>query len=89
MAEPAVRYDARVAPLPARLCVEDDGRIVLPSDWDVRPGQVFVARKFGGSIVLMDVADASEAARSGGPLDSAVDDLVAERRLEAMREFDD
>ena len=89
MAEPAVRYDARAAPLPARLCVDDDGRIALPSDWDVRPGQVFVARKFGGSIVLMDVADASEAARSGGPLDSAVDDLVAERRLEAMREFDD
>lgn len=76
-------------PLPSRVVVEPGGVVHLPDQWDVKPGQVFIARKFGMSIVLMDVANASEAARTGGSLDSAVDDLIAERRLEAMREFDD
>jgi transcriptional regulator with XRE-family HTH domain len=90
MAEPAVaRYGARPEPLPVRLSVDGAGRILLPREWTVSPGRVFIARSFGRSIVLMDIADASEAARAGGHLDSAVDDLIAERRLEAMREFDD
>lgn len=88
MAEPAARYDAHI-PLPARLSVDRAGRIRLPTEWNVPAGAVFIARKFDGSIVLMDVADASAAARSGGSLDSATDELIAERRLEAMREFDD
>jgi hypothetical protein len=76
-------------PLPARLVVERGGVVRLPEAWDVAPGQVFIARKFGRSLVLMDVAEASEAARAGGPTANAVDDLIAERRLEGMREFDD
>lgn len=88
MAEPAARYDAGI-PLPARLSVDRTGRIQLPPEWRVPAGASFVARKFDGSIVLMDLADASEAARSGGSLKSATDELIAERRLEAMREFDD
>lgn len=87
-AEPAARYDAGI-PLPARLSVDRTGRIQLPPEWRVPAGASFVARKFDGSIVLMDLADASEAARSGGSLKSATDELIAERRLEAMREFDD
>ena len=74
---------------PVRLVVERGGVVRLPESWKVPTDGVFIARKFGGSIVLMDVTDASEAARSGGRLDSAVDALIAERRLEAMREFDD
>jgi hypothetical protein len=90
MAEPApARYDTRSEPLPARLSVDGMGRVQLPPEWGVPRGSVFIARKFGMSIVLMDVANASEAARTGGGLDSVVDDLIAERRLEAMREFDD
>ncbi len=88
MAEPAARYDASIH-LPARLNVDRTGRIQLPPEWRVPAGATFVARKFDGSIVLMDLADASEAARSGGSLKSATDELIAERRLEAMREFDD
>lgn len=88
MAEPAARYDAGI-PLPARLSIDRTGRIQLPPDWHLPVGATFVARKFDGSIVLMDIADASEAARSGGSLKSATDELIAERRLEAMREFDD
>jgi hypothetical protein len=75
--------------LPVRLIVERSGVVRLPASWDVATGSVFIARKFGGSIVLMDAADASEAARSGQLAGNAVDDLIAERRLEAMREFDD
>lgn len=89
VAEPASRYDAGLEPLPARLGVDVQGRVRLPPEWGVPPGAVFIARKLGGSIVLMDIADASQAARAGGDLDSAVDGLIAERRLEAMREFDD
>lgn len=88
MAEPATRYDAGI-PLPARLSVDRSGRIQLPPEWRIPAGATFVARKFDGSIVLMDLADASEAARSGGSLKSATDEFIAERRLEAMREFDD
>lgn len=89
MAEPAApRYDAGI-PFPARLSVDRTGRIQLPPEWHVPAGATFVARKFDGSIVLMDIADASEAARSGGGLKSATDELISERRLEAMREFDD
>jgi hypothetical protein len=88
MAEPATRYDADI-PLPARLSVDRSGRIRLPPEWRIPTGATFVGRKFDGSIVLMDLADASEAARSGGRLESATDEFIAERRLEAMREFDD
>lgn len=88
MAEPAARYDAGI-PLPARLSIDRTGRIQLPPEWDLPVGATFVARKFDGSIVLMDIADASEAARTGGSLKSTTDELIAERRLEAMREFDD
>jgi len=88
MAEPATRYDAEI-PLPARLSVDRSGRIQLPREWRIPTGATFVGRKFDGSIVLMDLADASEAARSGGSLESATDEFIAERRLEAMREFDD
>lgn len=87
--EPAKPFSGADPALPVRLVVERGGAIRLPGAWGVAPGRVFIARKFGGSIVLMDVAEASGAARTGGRLDSAVDDLVAERRLEAMREFDD
>lgn len=88
--EPAAApWQVRLEPRPARLQVDALGRVQLPGDWAVPAGAVFIARKFDGSIVLMDVADASEAARTGGSLNSAVDDLIAERRLEAMREFDD
>lgn len=90
MQEPvAAGYDAGLMSLPARLEVDRQSRVQLPPAWAVAPGQVFIARKFGMSIVLMDVANASEAARTGERLESAVDDLIAERRLEAMREFDD
>ncbi|WP_439476630.1 hypothetical protein [Brevundimonas sp.] len=88
MAEPAARYDAGI-PLPARLSIDGTGRIQLPPEWQLPAGATFVARKFDGSIVLMDIADASAAARTGGSLKSATDELIAERRLEAMREFDD
>lgn len=88
MAEPATRYDAGI-PLPVRLSVDRTGKIQLPPEWRVPVGATFVARKFDGSVVLMDIADASETARSGGSLKSATDELIAERRLEAMREFDD
>ena len=88
--EPSVTtYDPGAMDLPARLQVDDGGRVQLPAKWGAAPGQIFIARKLGDSIVLMDVASASEAARTGGGLNSAVDDLIAERRLEAMREFDD
>jgi len=88
MAEPAARYDAGL-PLPARLSIDRAGKIQLPPEWHLPAGATFIARKFDGSIVLMDIADASEAARTGGSLKSATDELIAERRLEAMREFDD
>lgn len=88
--EPAASaWQAMAEPQPVRLQVDAMGRIQLPGSWGVLAGAVFIARKFDGSIVLMDVADASEAARTGGSLNSAVDDLIAERRLDAMREFDD
>lgn len=74
---------------PVRLVVERGCVVRLPESWNLATGAVFIARKLGNSIVLMDAAEASEAARSGRRLDSAVDDLIAERRLEAMREFDD
>lgn len=76
-------------PRPVRLTVGIDGAVRLPGQWGVRPGTAFIARKFGGSLVLMDVAEASEAACLDEGADDAVDDLIAERRLEAMREFDD
>lgn len=91
VAEPAsAHYEAANGnSLPARLSVDRAGRVQLPPQWAVPPGAVFIARNFGGSIVLMNVADASRAARDGRPIDSASDELIAERRLEAMREFDD
>lgn len=73
---------------PARLQVDALGRVQLPADWGVPAGAVFIARNFMGDIVLMDVTRASEAARVDS-MARASDDLIAERRLEAMREFDD
>ena len=87
--EPTKAFMGSDTTLPVRLIVERGGVVRLPEVWGVATGGVFIARKFGGSIVLMDAADASQAARSDRRLDSAVDDLIAERRLEAMREFDD
>lgn len=84
----AASYQARPEPQPARLQVDAMGRIQLPGDWGVPAGAVFIARSFHGSIVLMDVTQASEAARVGS-MGRASDDLIAERRLEAMRDFDD
>jgi len=80
------RFDG---PLPSRIVVEPGGVVRLPHQWGVSPGAAFIARKLGNSIVLMDVTHASEAARTASGPDSAVDALIAERRLEAMREFDD
>ena len=86
--EPAVpNYQARPEPRPVRLQVDALGRVQLPGDWDVPVGAVFIARNFHGSIVLMDVTQASEAARIAS-MDYGSDALIAERRLEAMREFD-
>jgi hypothetical protein len=76
----------QATPLPQRLVVDDQGRISLPEAWRVRPGAVFVARNFHGDLVLMDAGAAADRARIQP---SAVDELIAERRLEAMREFDD
>ena len=72
--------------LPARVSVDAAGRVALPSAWGVRPGSAFIARRFGDSIVLMDVREAARVAREAGDATSA---LIAERRLEAMREFED
>jgi hypothetical protein len=81
-------YQALPEPRPARLQVDVMGRVQLPADWRVPAGAVFIARNFHGSIVLMDVSQASEAARIAS-MDYGSDALIAERRLEAMREFDD
>ncbi len=87
--EPAApAYHAVGEPRPARLQVDALGRVQLPGDWGVPAGAVFIARNFHGSIVLMDVTQASEAARIAS-MDYDSDALIAERRLEAMREFDD
>jgi hypothetical protein len=87
--EPAAApWQARPEPRPVRLQVDAFGRVQLPGDWGVPAGAVFIARNFMGDIVLMDVTRASEAARVES-MGRASDDLIAERRLEAMREFDD
>lgn len=98
-AESAYRSDARQgveeptagfqddSGLPMRLTVDAQGRIQLPPGWS-RPGAVFIARKFLNDVVLIDVSAASEAARLVS-MRSATDALIAERRWEAMREFDD
>jgi hypothetical protein len=86
--EPAApSYQAGPEPRPARLQVDAMGRVQLPGEWGVPSGAVFIARNFHGSIVLMDVSHASEAARIAS-MDYDSDALIAERRLEAMREFD-
>lgn len=72
---------------PARLVVQEGGMLRLPSGWNVRPGAVFIARNFLGDIVLMQAENALSAAQA--PNGSMADELIAERRLEAMREFDD
>jgi hypothetical protein len=87
--EPATRYDPEWSLRPTRIEVDGAGRVQLPPEWGVPRGQVFIGRRFGMSVVLMEVENASLAARTGANLESAVDDLLAERRLEAMREFDD
>lgn len=84
--EPARRYDVNLPDLPARLEVDSQGRVALPREWGVRPGTVFVARRFQNDIVLMDARNAADLARRAD--DSGVDGLIAERRWEAMREFD-
>lgn len=81
-------WQALREPRPARLQVDALGRVQLPAEWKVPAGAVFIARNFHGSIVLMDVTHASEAARIAS-MGSQSDALIAERRLEAMREFDD
>jgi hypothetical protein len=87
--EPApIPYQAMPEPRPARLQVDASGRVQLPRDWAIAPGSVFIARNFMGDLVLMDVTRASEAARIES-MSRASDALIAERRLEAMREFDD
>lgn len=86
--EPAAPgYQARPELRPVRLQVDSLGRVQLPEAWGVPAGAVFIARNFHGSIVLMDVSQASEAARIAS-MDYGSDALIAERRLEAMREFD-
>ena len=86
--EPAAPpWQALPEPRPARLQVDALGRVQLPGDWGVPAGAVFIARNFHGSIVLMDVTRASEAARIAS-MGYDSDALIAERRLEAMREFD-
>jgi hypothetical protein len=84
---PAAAYRAMGEPRPARLQVDAMGRVQLPGEWGVPAGAVFIARNFHGSIVLMDVSQASEAARVAS-MGYESDALIAERRLEAMREFD-
>lgn len=83
----AAAYSAMAEPRPVRLQVDAMGRVQLPGAWGVPPGAVFIARNFHGSIVLMDVSQASEAARVAS-MGYESDALIAERRLEAMREFD-
>ena len=83
----APSYQARPEPRPVRMQVDALGRVQLPGAWGVPAGAVFIARNFHGSIVLMDVSQASEAARIAS-MDHGSDALIAERRLEAMREFD-
>ena len=84
----APAWQAMDEPRPARLQVDAMGRVQLPGEWGVPAGAVFIARNFHGSIVLMDATQASEAARIAS-MDYGSDALIAERRLEAMREFDD
>lgn len=84
--ESARRYEAGLPDLPVRLEVDAQGRVTLPREWGVSPGAVFIARRFMGDMVLMDVRNASDLARHSG--DSGVDGLIAERRWEAMREID-
>ena len=84
---PAPAWQAAAEPRPARVQVDAMGRVQLPGEWGVPAGAVFIARNFMGDIVLMDVTRAAEAARIES-MDRASDDLIAERRLEAMREFD-
>lgn len=79
-------YQARPELRPVRVQVDALGRVQLPGEWGVPAGAVFIARNFHGSIVLMDVTQASEAARIAS-MDYGSDALIAERRLEAMREF--
>lgn len=86
MGESPRRYEAGLPDLPARLEVDAQGRVTLPREWDIRPGAVFIARRFMGDVVLMDIRNASDLARRSG--DSGVDGLIAERRWEAMREID-
>jgi hypothetical protein len=85
---PAAAWRTLPEPRPARLQVDALGRVQLPPEWQVPAGAVFIARNFHGSIVLMDVTEASEAARIAS-MSYSSDALIAERRLEAMREFDD
>ena len=75
--------------VPARLQVDDQGQLFLPPQWEVPTGAVFMARRFGGDIVLMDAGEAAERARMEPRSDSMVDALIAERRWEAAREYDD
>ena len=87
--EPAApAWQAMPEPRPARVQVDALGRVQLPVEWSVPAGAVFIARNFHGSIVLMNVSQASEAARVAS-LGYDSDALITERRLEAMREFDD
>lgn len=92
-AQPGVReppmpnYPALPELRPVRMQVDALGRVQLPADWGVPAGAVFIARNFHGSIVLMDVTQASEAARIASMAYDS-DALIAERRLEAMRDFD-
>ncbi len=75
--------------VPARLQVDDQGRVLLPPEWDVPAGAVFMARRFGNDIVLMDAGQAAERARMETRPDSMADALIAERRWEAAREYED
>lgn len=87
VAEQGAAYQAKSPLLPVRLEVDRQGRVQLPRDWGLVPGSVFIARNFMGDIVLMSAVHASDAARVGDGTNSVVDDLIAERRWEAMREF--
>lgn len=87
VSEPAKAFRMDAHPLPARVAVEAGGVVRLPPEWGVAVGAVYVVRNFAGDIVLMRAEQAGAVARTGGA--SATDDFIAERRLEAMREFDD
>ncbi len=83
-------------PPPYRIAVDNEGRITLPAEWGFEPGQLFVARKVFSDIVMLNGPGA--AAEAGGtselgplPADQwyASEDLIAERRREAVKELDD